>query len=108
MTTDEALEWLTRRSCVILLHEQRYVVVMPNKFLDVSHVQQTFTIECRGGFVISQSEKGDTFVDVVQAAQRCWRESISVIDAIADSAPSYNHDPVKITMKSDKEGFWDL
>lgn len=107
MTTDEALEWLTRRSCVVILHEERYVLVLPHNSLNVSHAKNVFKVSCLDGFTIAQSEKGDTLVDVVVAAQRCWRENISVIDAIADSSPTYTHDPVKITFGSDQENFWE-
>lgn len=107
MTSDDALEWLQRRSVVVILHEERIVLVLPNKSLDVSHAKNVFTVSCRDGFTIAQSEKGDTLVEVVDAAKRCWRENISVIDAIADSSPTYKHDPVKIHLSSDKDGFWE-
>ena len=108
MTTEEALQWLERRSAVVMFHESRIVVVIPKKVFTVDvEGEGRVDVLIRDGFTIALSDPGDGLRDVVAAAMVAWREKASPVDALADGAlANHKHEPAQLVFKGDPMKFW--
>ena len=110
MTDTEAFEWLRRRSCVILLHEERIIVAMPDQAVRCRVTdEEGFSISIpkseKYGYVLAMSDPGDSLSDVVLAAQAEWRNHVSAVDALADANASWKHAPAKLDFHTDQPLF---
>lgn len=105
MTNDEALGWCKLRSVIVIHHERQTILVVPHKSIDVFAAKQNLKLTIDGGYVLAMSEPGDAFHEVVGAAQSAWKASVSMIDAMADSA-GHQATPAKLTFE-DQSGLFD-
>ena len=98
--------WLIRRSCVLVMHEDRIVVVIPDSAVEIEAKIATgvrITIDCdqKGGYVLATSDPGDSFAEVVNSAQAEWRRHVSAVDALADTNDSWKHKPAHLKFETD-------
>lgn len=84
MTNDEAIKWLTRRSVIVIFHEDRIVLVAPRGKFTVNTMNKGISIHSGKEFTLAMSDPGDDLSDVVEAARTAWRESASPVDSLAD------------------------
>jgi len=111
MTDAEAIKWLTRRSAVLIMHEDRIVAVVPDEFMEIRATNNDgvkIQIPARapgGGFVLGLSDPGDSLADVVACVQAAWRRRCNAVDAIADAHETYRHKPVVLDFETDIEDF---
>jgi len=84
MTTDEAIKWLKHRSVMVIFHRDQIILVAPrNKFV-VDVRDKFFKIDAGKDFTVAMSDRGDSLVDVVQAARASWRTVVGPVDALSD------------------------
>lgn len=112
MTDAEALKWLTRRSAILVMHEDRIVVALPDNLVRVQAkdgvgLQISIPPTQQGGYVLAISDKGDSIADVVEAARAEWRKRVSTVDSLADTQDSWRHAPVKMDFETDRPLFMD-
>jgi hypothetical protein len=112
MTDAEAVAWLRRRSCVLVMHEDRMIICLPDAALRVRVNDEVgFQISIPknpagiGGYVLAMSDPGDSLGEVAQAARVEWQTHVSAVDALADANASWRHAPAKLDFETDRELF---
>jgi hypothetical protein len=87
VTNDDAIQWCRRHCVVVIFHQDRIVLVLPTKQLDVEAFRKPgFKMEIRSGFTLAYTEPGDEFFNVVEAAQTAWRAKLNPLDTTAELA----------------------
>jgi len=104
MTNDEAIQWCRRRSVVVIFHDSKIVLVIPQKKIDIAAWKlRGFSLEIKeGGFVLAHSDPGDDLKDVVEVARAVWRSKVGPIDAALDSVNGSGA-PVKFAFQTDMD-----
>lgn len=105
MTNDEAIRWCRRHSVVVIFHDAKIVLVLPQKKVDVTAWRlRGFTLEIKdGGFVLAHSDPGDDLKDVVSVARAVWLQKVGPIDAALDQVNGAGMTPVKFSFQTDMD-----
>ncbi len=105
MTADEAIQWLRRRTAVVLFHLDRIVIVLPHRAVHVEAARELFKLEIKDGFVLAMGDRGDNLTDVVAAARDCWKQIVAnAVDILSDAA-NIDLPPARVTFGQFDERF---
>lgn len=107
MTNDEALQWCALHSVIAIHHKRKIVLIVPRERIDVRAAAQHLTIKTENGYVLAMSDPGDEFHEVVLAARSAWKESVSVLDSMADSV-GHAAKPARLNFEDQSGLFADL